>query len=205
MPVHLTCCTCGVSFTRKPAEVYARNYCSNACRHAIAPSDPVTFIEGGTAALIALRARDGSVRAHTIVDATDVEWVNQHRWSLSHHGYAVRLETVNGRGRIVRLHRLMVGLGHDDRRTPDHINRDRLDNRRANLRIVPREANSQNVRGRGGTSQYRNVFWSKVMGKWGVTLRHHGRYETIGYYTDEHEAGAVAKEARRRLMPYAVD
>jgi len=40
----------------------------------------------------------------------------------------------------------------------DHINKNTLDNRKENLRLVTKSENGQNSKQRGGTSQYRGVF-----------------------------------------------
>ena len=98
--------------------------------------------QGELTARIPLRARDGSVRAWVIVDAEDYDRLTaMGRWSMGA-GYAQR----RYEGRMLSMHRAVVGLFARAERgvVVDHINRDKLDNRKANLRIVDLVANRQN-------------------------------------------------------------
>ena len=76
-------------------------------------------------------------------------------WSYSNSGYAMRGTTAGGkksRGYTAKdaaektrlMHRQILGLIHGDGKEVDHINKDRLDNRRANLRVVTRKENCAN-------------------------------------------------------------
>src|ERR1035437_7781435 len=59
----------------------------------------------------------------------------------------------------VYLHRFLLNApkGID----VDHVNRDGLDNRRANLRLCTRPQNLANMRPGGGTSRFKGVNWGK--------------------------------------------
>ena len=95
-------------------------------------------------ALIPLRNRDGGTVAHTMVDVIDAWWLTKWRWSRNQSGYAYRVDG----NRTVLLARLLLGLVDAGPLVEsDHINRDRLDNRRANLRVVTPAENCAN---RGG-------------------------------------------------------
>lgn len=154
---------------------------------------------------IPLRARDGSIRAYAIVDAVDADWLNQWRWHLDNRGYAVRTARSDGRLRMIQMHRAVLGLTPGDGLEGDHINRDRLDNRRSNLRSVTKIENRQNIAGRPGSSMYRGVYWNKAASKWQAYISISGTYRYLGLFTDEHEAGRVARAARLSLMGGAVD
>jgi hypothetical protein len=162
---------------------------------------------------IPLRARDGSIRAYTLVDATDANWVNQWRWYLDASGYAVRGQYLPGRGRgrntrVIRLHRELLGLTHGDDLEGDHISRNRLDNRRANLRPVPQQgrANMQNmVSHAGSTSSHRGVYWDKWARKWRAQIGSGNTRRCLGSFDSEIEAAEVARAARAQFMPFAVD
>ncbi len=161
------------------------------------------------AILIPLRARDGSIRAHAIVDSTDAAWLNQWRWSLCA-GYASRKESrsVSDRphARTLLMHRVLLGLTAGDPREVDHINRDKLDCRRANLRAVTKAQNRQNVPGRsGGTSRHRGVFFEKKSGKWRAQVQVAGHIHILGSFTTEDEAARVATAFRATHMPYSME
>lgn len=79
----------------------------------------------------------------------------------------------------------------------DHINRDKSDNRIANLRDVTSSVNEQNklICSRN-SSGYRGVCFDPRRGKWEAKIWHHGRKQWIGYFDDAMEAAtAYAKAA----------
>lgn len=160
-------------------------------------------------AVVPLRGRDGQVRAFAIVDAANADIAFKWRWSLHKDGYAYRGISQGGRGHrkqiTVRLHREVLGLPRSGGPFTDHINRDRLDDRRVNLRQVTQAQNNQNVPGRGGYSQHRGVSWRKDAGKWAAYVSVNGRMHSLGHFTDEGDAAEAARLGRLRLMPYAVD
>jgi len=156
--------------------------------------------------LLPLRARDDSIRAYAQIDVADAEWANQWTWRLGSRGYAVRAEGWQSTYRMFYLHRELLGLVFGDDRQGDHISRDRLDNRRMNLRIVTKAQQQQNQPGhRDASSRYRGVSWNKRSGKWQASIRPNHKTVHLGYYASEVEAAEVARAARARLLPYATD
>lgn len=180
-------------------------YCTRVCHRRYLDSlrsAPVSYPDESVG--IPLHARDGSVHAYAIVDADDVNWLNQWRWSIST-GYAQRTERINGKDHALRMSRVILGLVYGDGFEGDHINRNRLDNRRNNLRAVTKMGNRQNHPSRGGSSVYRGVSWSKDRQRWIAHCQKDGISHHVGSFTDELEAAEAAKAARARLMPYAID
>lgn len=158
-----------------------------------------------TPARIPLHARDGSVRAYALVDQEDAA-LAEHRWCLSYWGYAVRsVPKVNGQRQPQRrLHREVLGLGPGNVPMVDHENLDKLDCRRANLRIATRQQNSQNRPSHAGArSQYRGVSWSKRARKWHAQVCIAGVRHHVGLFDDEREAGRAAAAFRAAHMPFS--
>lgn len=150
--------------------------------------------------LIPLHDKTGEIRAYATVDAEDSAH-GDHRWSLSTEGYAKRTVRADGRKLTVYLHRVIAAAepGQD----VDHISRDRLDCRRANLRICTRAQNLQNVAARGGTSQHRGVSFHKRAGRWRADVKLAGRQHYLGLFDTEDEAAAAAAAKRADLMTHA--
>lgn len=100
-----------------------------------------------------------------LVDDDDYEMLSKYRWHITAKGYVVRRPYVNGKKlKIVWMHRLV-------NKTPegfitDHINHDKLDNRKCNLRTVTDAENMQN----------RSVSYKNKTGCSGVFLEPSGRY-----------------------------
>lgn len=156
---------------------------------------------------IPLYRRDGSIRAYALVDAADFEVVAPFRWHLGSNGYARRnLGSRDGR-RLILLHRQLLGLALGDARHADHVNRDKLDNRRANLRIVTRGQNRQNVpTHKGATSRFRGVYLEVRRGRaprWRAGARISGRHVHLGSFQSELDAALAVNAWRLENMPYA--
>lgn len=145
-----------------------------------------------------IKLRDGS---RLLLDDADVQLLGTHRWHVTTEGYVARGARIDGRKATIYLHRLLTGAecGQD----VDHVNRDRLDNRRENLRLCTRAENLQNVAGRGGTSSLRGVSWHRRAGKWRADVKVAGRQHYLGLFETEDAAAAAATEARARLMTHA--
>lgn len=156
---------------------------------------------------------------YALVDDDDYEMLAQYAWNLSPKGYVrttVMLETraeAREAGRKARktkhlfMHRLVMGLG-SWRESPiqvDHVSRDKLDNRKVNLRLASNADNQVNSSKRGTTSRFKNVSWVARDQKWQVQGNLNGRKVALGHYDDEEEAGRVALEWRKANLPFATD
>lgn len=156
---------------------------------------------------IPLCDRHGEVVAVALLDGND-HALAQYSWCLSGtNGYAIRRRRYGGgRREAIYLHRAVLGLQAGDPRQGDHINRDRLDCRRENLRIVTRAQNAQNVSAdRGSASPYRGVHWNPTAQKWRAVAVLAGRRHSLGYFAREEDAAAAASAFRRENMPFAVE
>lgn len=154
--------------------------------------------------------RNGEVIAWALIDEADAPLVTHHRWYLKSDNVVYRREGPRSARRAVFLHRQIMGLSADASRDGkrlevDHINRDRLDNRRVNLRVCTGRENSQNVPARGGTSKHRGVSWCPNRGMWQAIVVLDYRLNRLGYFEDEEEAARVAAAYRARHMPFSQD
>jgi hypothetical protein len=144
---------------------------------------------------IPLMARDGSIRAEATVDAADYAPLTRWSWHL-HGSYA-------GRTGSVLMHRELLGLQPGDGLTGDHINGDKLDNRRSNLRVATYGENQQNRRYGYGTSRHRGVSLQRKTGRWLAHGKIRGKMYNLGLYADEAEAARVAAAWREEHMPFS--
>ena len=106
--------------------------------------------------------------------------------------YVVRLRL--GR-RIKYVHRLVAtyfieNTDPENKTKVDHINRDKLDNRVANLRYATEHENSLN-KGKiqkTTSSQYKGVYLCKRSNKWRSMIQYNRKKYYLGTYTDEEDA-----------------
>jgi hypothetical protein len=100
-------------------------------------------------------------------------------------------------GSMVELHRFIMNA--QPGQYVDHISRDTLDNRRANLRICTNAANLRNGRLRpNNTSGVTGVSWNK--GKWAAEIKVNYQKIYLGRFTSLEEAASVRAEAERRYF-----
>jgi hypothetical protein len=120
----------------------------------------------------------------TLVDDDDYEWVSKHRWTYQKMGgYVKRSHRPQGKVVTLMLHReVMKAPPH---LYVDHINRDPLDNRKANLRLADDKQSSRN-RGKRKTSKspYKGVQQDKRTGRWSVNVA----CKHVGFYATAEEA-----------------
>jgi len=115
--------------------------------------------------------------------------------------YTKRFRGEDGKmhGTTVYLHRWIFDeQGYDIK--VDHMNHDKLDNRRENLRVTNHNDNCKNryAKNKNNKSGYRNVFWNNSIDKWSVRLCRNHKSINIGDYDDVDEAGRIAEESRQK-------
>jgi hypothetical protein len=143
-----------------------------------------------------------------LVDDEDYEKVSKYTWHLRKDGYAGSTQYCGGgrngaKYKTIRMHRLI--LDAKDGEIIDHINGNRLDNRKCNLIIVTRTENTYNKKlDKRNTSGYRGVTWRKDLSKWKATIQKDGKLIHLGYFDDKHEAArAYNKKAMELYGEYA--
>lgn len=148
------------------------------------------------------------------VDPDIAELTLQHdiKWHINDNGYAVA--TVNKRtsailgqpaGTTIRMHRWIMSAPSD--MCIDHISRDKLDNRRSNLRICTQAENMCNKASWMGQSHYKGVSYrlDSPNKPWRAICYCQGRKHCLGSYATEEEAAVAYNEAARRYHgAYAV-
>lgn len=130
-----------------------------------------------------------------LVDDSDYEWLNQWEWNFWNN-YAVRWEGYP-KEKAVFMHKVI--LGEEERKITDHINQNKLDNRRVNLRFCDYSQNNAN-KGlqKNNTSGYKGV--SKVRDKWRVIIRVDRKAKNLGYFKDKIEAAKVYNDYAKKYF-----
>lgn len=152
--------------------------------------------------------------AVAFVSPCDHERLSAYGWRLASNGYAIRdVRTADGQRTTLGMHREVLGLTHGDPVQGDHINLNKLDNRRENLRYATHSGNQQNRCQEGNatygerrtTSQYRGVSWDSTRGRWLAMGHLSGSRRNLGRFDNEEDAGLAAAMFRAEHMPYSTE
>ncbi len=133
------------------------------------------------------------------IDLKDVYKVANHKWHKHSNGY---VSGVDIKGKRIYLHRYLLDLDIGNPMTCDHIDGNRLNNRKENLRILSMVDNNQNKPSLGGTSKYRGVYFETQTKKWrGACQLNKKTYHTLRYDNEE-DAYQAIKQLREKMMKY---
>lgn len=158
MKKNIICCFCGDTESVRYGKFEGKIYCNKHHLHMIrygkvsekTLKDKNDIILYETYAEIVLRNINKDIVAVTIIDIDDLEKATNYKWHLNKTKlYASSINTKsiinNFNKKILMLHQLIMSdyeilKGYEI----DHINRNRLDNRKCNLRIVTHQENLKN-------------------------------------------------------------
>jgi hypothetical protein len=144
----------------------------------------------GDVALIPLGNSDKPV----IVDV-DNAYVDKYGWSKNNSGYAI----ARIKNKAVLLHVLLFGKDKD--LVNDHIDRDKLNNRKSNIRKVGNSTNAKNCKlSKNNTSGHNGVSWYEPYNKWVASGYDNYKRKTLGYFKDIQDAIKARAEYDHHLM-----
>ena len=123
-----------------------------------------------------------------LVDLKDAHLLSDYCWNTST-GYAARTVKSDRGWTTEYLHRVIMDAPSGVE--VDHINGNRLDNRRENLRLCTRSQNGKNTSSSTGTSKYKGVSLEKRRGKWRADIGVSGKNKFLGYFETEDEAAHI--------------
>jgi hypothetical protein len=133
--------------------------------------------EGDAVRMIPLT--DGS---YAYVDAADYDWLRRWTWHRED-GYAIRPD----KGKDISMHRQIMQPPED--MVVDHIDGNRANNCRANLRVCTHSENNRNHRKRiDSSSSFKGVFYDKRSHRWGAKCQYRGERIRLGYFDTDIEA-----------------
>lgn len=146
-----------------------------------------TIIEIGDIAWIRLN------RGWCVIDRADIELVNHITWHLGSDRYVCGKD-----GKTLQMHRVIMNPGKGQ--IVDHINGDRTDNRRSNLRLCGMSENLWNSRFRDNNSSgYKGVSKHKRSGRWQAKITVRYKQHHLGLFDSAEEAAKAYDEASKRL------
>lgn len=153
------------------------------------PRKPIRYgwLEGRKVAYIdCLKEREA------IVWATDLPLIRRIRWYCNESGYAVHFD--EARRKVISMQSVFIPKVPKGKQR-DHINRNRLDNRRSNLRIVLQKHNLWNS-GPKRKKKYKGTTRSRY--GWTANIRHNYRRIYLGHFKTEELAALAYNQAARK-------
>lgn len=140
-----------------------------------------------------IKLKDG---VYAIVDESDYEELSKHKWTLKGDGYAHRGTPRPERKWILMHRQIMQPLTSMQ---VDHINGNRLDNRKENLMIVNYSQSQINRKiGTNNKSGYKGVHKNNKSNKWFANIRIDGKIKYLGGFGDIKEAVRVRDNAVKK-------
>ena len=130
-----------------------------------------------------------------IVDDEDFIYLSKHKWCCGD-GYAQRRNTIaNSKSTAWKMHWEIMGKPEKGYNI-DHINGDKLDNRRCNLRVC---SGTENIRNRkthsNNKSGYKGVWWRKDRHIWNAKIKVDDRIIHLGQFKNKEDAAIAYNNA----------
>ena len=136
----------------------------------------------------------GNTNKETLFSPIDFPKVTQHKWFFNKKlGYVA-----NNRG--LYLHRFIFdnlpkGL------QIDHINGNKLDNRRSNLRFCTQSQNNMNQKlSKVNISGFKGIYWRKDKNKWQAQIQINYKVFYLGLFKNKFEAAETYNEAAKQYF-----
>lgn len=132
-------------------------------------------------------------------DKEDYDKIKDYCWFETSKGY-ICSSGINGNyNKKIYMHRLI--LDADKNKIVDHINHNKHDNRKCNLRICTQSENMMNtVLKRDNTSGVKGVWWCDRLNKWCSEIQVHNNKIVLGYFSNMNDAIESRKYAEEKYF-----
>jgi hypothetical protein len=130
-----------------------------------------------------------------LVDDEDYEFLMQWKWYFEgRYARATNKQILPIKSKY--MHRLIMRNIALNGESIDHINGDKMDNRKSNLRVCDKSKNMMNKGAlKNNKSGFKGVHFDKTRGKYKVSIGFDGKTKCIGRYDDIIEAARAYNEA----------
>lgn len=139
----------------------------------------------------------------SIIDDEDFDRVSKYKWHCLANDYAARkfyYEKKDGKWvtKYIRLHQFVL---NEFNKEIDHINGNRLDNRKENLRFCDRTLNNANIGLKSNnTSGYKGVRLNRTMKKWFASITAYKKVYYLGSFKDKIDAAKAYNKKAKELF-----
>lgn len=132
------------------------------------------------------------------VDDEDYERLMLRKWHWNIRGYAISSTYINRKVGCLYMHRVIMNT--PEGMQTDHINGDKLDNRKENLRVCTSAENKANKgKQSNNTAGYKGVCWQKYAKKWQAQIKANGTLRYLGLFDTAKEAARAYNEVAKEI------
>lgn len=133
-------------------------------------------------------------------DIEDYDNIKNYCWWKHHTGYIMADSFTNGKRKTIYLHKLVMKCPYSGRfQIVDHINGNKIDCRKNNLRYATAQQNNQNHKlNKNNKSGYSGVQWNRWHKVWDVCISIDGKRTYVGTSKDKNEAICMRKNAEKQ-------
>ena len=125
----------------------------------------------------------------SLVDSADFDQLKNYNWRRSYAGYVIRRVKKDGKQCDVFMHRQIMDFPQE--KDVDHVNRNKLDNRRQNLRLATKSQNTANrAVQKNCKAKIKGIrkFNKNLQKPWSARIAKEGVVYNLGYFASEEEA-----------------
>lgn len=124
------------------------------------------------------------------IDKEDFEKIKNNAWRESPYGYIIS----SCKSQNIYMHRIIMDC--PDNYEVDHINHNKMDNRKSNLRVCSHQQNNYNkVISKYNTSGHTGVQWEKRFNRWRSRISVNGKDIHLGLFKEYEDAVKAREEA----------
>ncbi len=154
--------------------------------------DPNVFVIENGICRIYLYDKNGKKQAEAMIDIKDMKRCQTKKWSLRNN-YVCS-------GENTYLHNFILDRKTNMKEMTDHRDRNKLNNRRGNLRECNKSQNAANAikQKSKATSIYKGVYWKKSRNKWIAKITKDYKSIYLGSFVDEIDAAIAYNGAAKR-------
>lgn len=133
------------------------------------------------------------------VDDEDFEFATKYKYQFTTHGYAIRSKHLYSKNKKEKkiacfFHRELLNAPKGMQ--VDHINHDKLDNRKCNLRICTRSQNNMNRK----NEDTKGISWYKNRKLWVSYIKLNGKRFHLGYFKNKIDALKAYNKKSKELF-----
>ena len=133
----------------------------------------------------------------TMLDDEDYVRFKRYNWFVSKRGYVSRQEQREQHRTIIYLHRGVMGVKYPHQYVV-HINDNKLDNRKINLRVGSNSLSQGHSKAKK-TRKYKGVYFRPKKNAWVSEITYKGEKSYLGYFYSAADAAIAYNEKARQL------